>query len=207
MNPIIKNGLLLAIFALTTTALVCIIFLLTEPAIKEAQIKSKHQLLAQIIPANMYDNDLVSSCISLTNQALGNNEPHNAYLATLGDFPSGIAIETTAPNGYSGRIELIVGLDMSGYITGVRTLKHAETPGLGDKIDRRKDDWVDNFVGYAVNGEDDERFAVRKDGGEFDQFTGATITPRAVVAAVKRTALYFEQNKEQIFLKPVPCEP
>ena len=121
-----------------------------------------------------------------------------AYIATIDGKPSAIAIEAIAPDGYNGAIKIIVGIQDNGTITGTRVLSHQETPGLGDKIDLRVTDWILSFTGKAVNDENISAWKVRKDGGQFDQFTGATITPRAVVKAVKHAVTYVNQNKESI---------
>ncbi|HIE5254938.1 TPA: electron transport complex subunit RsxG, partial [Serratia marcescens] len=118
--------------------------------------------------------------------------PHRLYLARKNGQPTAAALETTAPDGYSGAIKLLVGADFNGTVLGTRVIEHHETPGLGDKIELRISDWISFFSGKKIEGPDDKRWAVKKDGGMFDQFTGATITPRAVVNAVRRTALYME---------------
>ncbi len=124
--------------------------------------------------------------------ALGDGAPHRLYLARKNGQPTAAALETTAPDGYSGAIKLLVGADFNGTVLGTRVIEHHETPGLGDKIELRISDWISFFSGKKIEGPDDKRWAVKKDGGMFDQFTGATITPRAVVNAVRRTALYME---------------
>ena len=129
-----------------------------------------------------------------------------AYIATNAGQPVAIALEAIAPDGYNGNIKLIVGINTQGEVLGVRTLSHQETPGLGDKIDLRKSDWVMQFMGKRLNAEDDKQWLVKKDGGDFDQFTGATITPRAYVNAVKRAVWYFNNNQAQIFSQPLNCE-
>ncbi len=117
--------------------------------------------------------------------------------------PVAAIIEATAPDGYSGAIQLLVGADFNGTVLGVRVTEHHETPGLGDKIERRISDWITHFSGKKIDGATDSHFAVKKDGGDFDQFTGATITPRAVVNAVKRTGLYAMTLPEQLPRLPV----
>lgn len=206
MNPISKNGLLLALFGLVCTGIVTLTYVMTKPAIEAAELRNKYAVLNQIIPDELHDNALAEHCIQVQDDhLLGSREPHQAYLATLQGKPSAIAIETTAPNGYSGRIELVVGLNLEGVITGVRILSHKETPGLGDKIEKRKSDWVDSFIDQVVHSVKDKAWAVQKDGGRFDQFTGATITPRAVVAAVKRTALFYQANRAELFERFPAC--
>nr|WP_285817779.1 electron transport complex subunit RsxG [Echinimonas agarilytica] len=207
MNSIQKNGLLLLIFALACTGLVAITYVITKPKIDEEELLNKYKVLNQVIPPELHDNELVHHCINVQDDhLLGSRNRHHAYVATLNNAPSAIAIETTAPNGYTGRIELIVGIAIDGTVTGVRVLDHKETPGLGDKIDKRKSDWIDSFVGKSVDGNKDSKWGVRKDGGQFDQFTGATITPRAVVAAVKRTVLFYQANQDELMNRAADCE-
>ncbi|WP_415720372.1 electron transport complex subunit RsxG [Photobacterium ganghwense] len=206
INAMKKNGGLLAIFALLATTLVSVTNLLTEDRIQEQQQKELLKVLNQVIPADSHDNELYKSCTLITNeQYLGTPTPMPAYVAEKAGQKTGIAIEAVAPDGYSGAIKLVVGLNINGKVTGVRVLNHNETPGLGDKIDTRISNWINSFTGKKVNGEKDTRWAVRKDGGEFDQFTGATITPRAVVGAVKRVSLYYQQNQQHIFDQPLNC--
>ncbi|MGR2767885.1 electron transport complex subunit RsxG [Photobacterium ganghwense] len=206
INAMKKNGGLLAIFALLATTLVSVTNLLTEDRIQEQQQKELLKVLNQVIPADSHDNELYKSCTLITNeQYLGTPTPMPAYVAEKAGQKTGIAIEAVAPDGYSGAIKLVVGLNIDGKVTGVRVLNHNETPGLGDKIDTRISNWINSFTGKKVNGEKDTRWAVRKDGGEFDQFTGATITPRAVVGAVKRVSLYYQQNQQHIFDQPLNC--
>lgn len=109
---------------------------------------------------------------------------------------TGYALETVAPDGYSGAIRLIVGTDAKGAVSAVRVLAHKETPGLGDKIELKKSDWINSFVGKFLSHDNEANWAVKKDGGEFDAFTGATITPRAVVKAVKNLLLLQQEHPE-----------
>ncbi len=201
-----KNAMVLAIFALVCTAVVTLTHLLTESKIVKQQEKQLMDILNQVVPPNSHNNLLYKSCIFVKNEKyLGTRDHMKAYVATLNGKPTGIAIEGVAPNGYSGAIKLVVGLQADGTVTGVRILEENETPGLGDKIKKRVSNWVDSFVGKKVEGPEDKRWAVQKDGGQFDQFTGATITPRAVVGAVKNISLYFEENKQALFQHPLNC--
>ncbi|WP_261857224.1 electron transport complex subunit RsxG [Photobacterium sanguinicancri] len=202
-----KNGGVLAIFALLATALVAVTNLLTQDRILEQQQKELLKVLNQVIPAESHDNELYKSCTLITNeQYLGTQAPMPAYLASKKGEPSGVAIEAIAPDGYNGAIKLIVGLDPTGVVTGVRILSHQETPGLGDKIEMRISHWIESFTGKKLAGENDPAWAVRKDGGEFDQFTGATITPRAVVKAVKNVSLYYTRHQQALLNQPLNCQ-
>nr|WP_256261113.1 electron transport complex subunit RsxG [Shewanella sp. NIFS-20-20] len=201
-----KNATILGLFALVCTAIVSLVDYATKDEIALQQQRQLLSVLGQIIPADLHDNDLSQSCTFLTDPALGSSQPLPAYIATLQGQPVAIAMETIAPDGYSGAIKIIVAVDASGKVLGVRTLQHQETPGLGDKIDHSKSDWVNSFIGKRVQGNEDPAWRVKKDGGEFDQFTGATITPRAYVGALRRTIAYFDANKHQIFSQVRQCE-
>lgn len=206
LNAMKKNGGILAVFAIASTSLVAITNWVTHDTIVEQQQQELQKTLNQVIPQSMHDNQLFASCMLLPSQSTVTTEPLPAYLATKAGQPTAIAIETYAPDGYNGAIKIIVGLDMQGVITSTRVLAHNETPGLGDKIETRKTDWIFGFDHKTVNQSNDSDWAVRKDGGQFDQFTGATITPRAVVKAVKKTVVYFKQNKQSILNQPLNCE-
>ncbi|RPD98333.1 electron transport complex subunit RsxG [Candidatus Pantoea deserta] len=187
-----KNAVTLALFAVVTTGLTAVVNYVTKPTIAHQTALNQKNLLDQVVPVEMYDNQIQRECYLVTDPALGNATAHHLYLARKGDNPVAAALETTAPDGYSGAIQMLVGADFHGKVLGVRVIEHHETPGLGDKIELRISDWINSFNGKVVHGADDKAFAVKKDGGEFDQFTGATITPRAVVNATKRTALLIE---------------
>ncbi|RWR03558.1 electron transporter RnfG [[Pantoea] beijingensis] len=192
LDTIRRNGVTLALFAAVTTGVTAVINAVTKPTIEHQTAVQQKILLDQVVPPEIYDNHIQQECYVVTDKALGNGKPHHLYLARKGETPVAVALETTAPDGYSGEIQLVVGADFNGKVYGTRVVEHHETPGLGDKIELRISDWINSFNGKQLSGPDDQHFAVKKDGGDFDQFTGATITPRAVVNAVKRTALYIE---------------
>lgn len=205
LTAIRNNSGVLALFACITTGLIAATNYLTEDKI---EVQNEVQLLSvinQVVPTSLYDNDLSHSCILIEDPDLGTAQAMPAYIARQGDKPSAIAIETIAPDGYSGDIKLIVGMKFDGTITGTRVLEHKETPGLGDKIEMRVSDWITSFNGKRVTADNDTAWHVRKDGGEFDQFTGATITPRAVVKAVKKAALYVTQHQDALVAQPLTC--
>ncbi|WP_404399695.1 electron transport complex subunit RsxG [Idiomarina seosinensis] len=194
-----RNGFLLAAFAIVATFLVLAVEALTADRIKSQQRAQTLRSLNEIIPADRHDNDLYQSCGLVRNPALGSEQPMPVYRAFDDQKPTALAAEIIAPNGYSGPIRLLLAIRPDGEILGVRTLQHQETPGLGDKIELQKSDWILSFAGKQVRSADDERWTVQRDGGMFDQFTGATITPRAVVQAVKTAALYLEENSTTLF--------
>jgi electron transport complex protein RnfG len=113
----------------------------------------------------------------------------------------------TARDGFAGPIRILLGVDMQGAVTGIRILKHKETPGLGDKIDSRRSDWVHQFAGRSIGDPVVTDWAIRRDGGQFDQLTGASVTPRAVVKAMRDTLLYFESHRDEIFADPDQEDP
>jgi electron transport complex, RnfABCDGE type, G subunit len=184
-----KHGITLALFAAGSTGLTAAIDQLTKNTIADQAAKQQNALFEQVIPAGSYNNDLLNSCYLVNAPELGKGT-HKVYIARQGDEPVAAVMEATAPDGYSGAIQLLVGADFNGTVLGTRVTEHHETPGLGDKIELRLSNWITYFSGKAIEGENDARWAVKKDGGQFDQFTGATITPRAVVNAVKRAGLF-----------------
>ncbi|WP_302981339.1 electron transport complex subunit RsxG [Plesiomonas shigelloides] len=201
-----RHGITLAVFALIAVGTVVVVNLLTADRIAEQTKQQQKILLNQVLPSNLYNNDPLKECVMVTDPALlGSAVPHKAYLARLDGKPVALAIESTAPNGYSGAIQLMVGTTLSGESLGVRVLEHHETPGLGDKIDLRISDWILSFKDKVLHDDNDPRWAVRKDGGMFDQFTGATITPRAVVGGVKNTLIYVRHHGQALFTQQPDC--
>ncbi|MCA6974835.1 electron transport complex subunit RsxG [Pectobacterium carotovorum] len=193
-----RHAMTLALFAAFTTAITAIVNMLTEPTISHQAMLQQKMLLDQVVPAELYNSDIQKECYVVTNPALGSSAPHRVFIARQNGEPVAAALESTAPDGYSGAIRLLVGADFHGKVLGVRVTEHHETPGLGDKIEVRISDWITRFNGLMVQGEHDTRWAVKKEGGMFDQFTGATITPRAVINSVKRSALYLQTLPSQI---------
>ncbi len=171
-----------------------------EPKIVQARINTLKSQLNEIIPETAYNNDLLHDTITLKAPgALGTDKPVTIYRARKDGKPVGVLFETIAPDGYSGDIHLLVGIYADGRIAGVRVLEHRETPGLGDKIELKKSPWILAFNGKRLTPENEAQWHVKKDGGIFDQFTGATITPRAVVKAVKKALVFYQRNKDRIW--------
>lgn len=201
-----KNAVILGIFALLSTGLISGTYLLTQDTIAEQGNKQLVKRLNQVITLESHDNDLTQSCQLIQDQdALGTSEPLSLFIATQKGKLTGGAIEAIAPDGYSGDIKILVGFDKDANVSGVRILRHQETPGLGDKISKRITNWVDAFIGKKPSDENDPTWAVKKDGGEFDQFTGATITPRAVVKAIKKASLYYQKHQDELLSLDTPC--
>lgn len=205
LNAIKKNGLVLAIFACASTGLVAVTHYLTKDQIKQQEQAQLLSVLNQVIPHDLHDNELFSSCTLVQAEELGTEKAMPAYIAKINGEPSAIAIEAIAPDGYNGAIKVLVGMKIDGTILGTRVLSHQETPGLGDKIDLRVSDWILSFAGKQVTDSNLDRWKVRKDGGDFDQFTGATITPRAVVKSVKQAVQYVNQNNQALLAQPLNC--
>jgi electron transport complex protein RnfG len=214
-----KNALILGAFALATTLLIAITYLGTKDTIAEQQQRMLLRVINDVVPADSFSNDIQHDCAALPVDAqLGAGEGLKAYRgfnltqtensmndpqATL----TSVAIETIAPDGYSGDIRLIVGIagPYLRTVTGVRVLAHKETPGLGDKIDLRINDWILSFNQQTYTPGREDNWAVKKDGGQFDAFTGATITPRAVVNAVLNAVLYVQAHQRDIALATNQC--
>jgi len=203
---VLSNGKILALFAISCTIIVGLISALTADKIKIQQQKQLLQTLHAIIEPASYDNDIANDCIMMSSPALGSSEIQKTYIARKADQIVAVAMTAVAPDGYSGDIELIIGINYDNSISGLRVLKHQETPGLGDKIELRKSDWIKSFNNKKILSDDDSRWAVVKDNGMFDQFTGATITPRAVVKAVKNALSYFIENKQSLLSQINACD-
>lgn len=162
LDTIRKNGVTLALFAAITTGVTAIVNTVTKPTVEHQTQLQQKNLLDQVVPTDMYDNHIQQECYVVTDTALGNASPHHLYLARKGNQPVAAALETTAPDGYSGAIQMLVGADFNGKVLGVRVIEHHETPGLGDKIELRISDWINSFNGKVVTGPDDKAFAVKK---------------------------------------------
>ena len=188
-----RYGILLGFVALLCTAISAGIFFLTKDKIDAVMAAQQRELLLQVIPQDYFNNNLLESAVIPQDKNLVGIQ--KIYFAKKDGNVSAYAYETTAPDGYSGDIRLLVGLDPKGEILGVRVIEHHETPGLGDKIELRISNWILNFNHQSIKEHNLSEWAVKKDGGKFDQFSGATITPRAVVNQTKRSALIMLNNQ------------
>ncbi|EMR12779.1 electron transport complex protein RnfG [Methylophaga lonarensis MPL] len=200
-NPALRVGLLLAIFAITATVLVALTETQTRERIVENQRQATLRAIAAVVPEQSFDNDILTDTLTLpATAALGTTEATTVYRARLDETPVAAVLNVVAPNGYSGSIHMLVGIYYDGTVSGVRVIAHKETPGLGDKIDERRDDWILQFSGLSLENPPAVRWKVKRDGGSFDQFTGATITPRAVVGAVQQALIYFQEHRDRLFM-------
>ncbi len=192
----LRAGAILFVFALAGTALLAYTHDHTEPVIEKSRQEEKLALINQVLPPTLYDNDLLASQRTLPpDELLGTHRPSAVWIARRDNAFTGAVLEAIAPDGYSGDIFLLIGIDAAGRVTGVRVTAHRETPGLGDYIDRGKSPWIDQFAGKSLAAPESKRWKVAKDGGDFDSRAGATITPRAVVKAVHNALEYYARHR------------
>lgn len=194
-------ALLLALAALLATTLLAGIHHGTRGRIAQHEQARALERLAAVLPPALYDNDPLADTAVVHDARLGPG-PRTVWRARRAGIGTAVALAVTAPDGYAGPIDLLVGIDRAGRVLGVRVTGHAETPGLGDPIELRRSDWVLGFDGRSLADPPPARWRVRREGGEFDQFTGATITPRAVVAAVARALAFHAERGDSLFELP-----
>jgi len=188
------------IFSLVASAALSISYFLTKTPIEESDARAKRMFLNQVVPSNLYDNNLVKDTISVEPNALiGNKKNIDIYRAKKNNQVIAVIIETIAPDGYSGEIKTLVGVDQKDKILGVRVITHKETPGLGDYIEVDKSHWIKNFNLKSLDEMGEKEWAVKKDGGDFDYVSGATITSRAVIKSTYKSLLYVKENKKRLF--------
>ncbi|MDR2220632.1 MAG: electron transport complex subunit RsxG [Methylobacillus sp.] len=187
-------------FTIVGTVLLVSDFFATRGPIEENERQAKLELLQQVLPADLHDNELLKDTVKIAPGGdLGNRKETLAYRARLGGQPSALVLEATAPDGYSGEIKLLVGLKADGTIAGVRVIEHKETPGLGDYIDITHGNWIKIFDDESLEQTADKDWKVKKDGGKFDYVAGATITPRAVVKAVHKALKFYAAHRDEMF--------
>lgn len=185
--------LLLGIFGLLASGALAVVSNAAGPAIVAAEAKDLRDSLADVLPAGLADNDFLNDTVDVDRDG----KTVTIYRARHGSDLKAVLFKV-AERGYSGEIQVLMAVDPAGKILGVRVLKHTETPGLGDKIEAKKSDWVHAFAGKSLGEPAADKWAVKKDNGVFDQFAGATITPRAVVRAVKGGLQFFAARKQEI---------
>lgn len=188
------HGVILGIFCLGFALVLAATNHVTADDIAARSLEDRQNSLSQVIPASIHDNNPVTNAIVMKND-LGREI--TVYRATKDGKVTGVAYEIFG-SGYAGEIKLMLGVDTEGKILGVRVLAHKETPGLGDKIDVKKGDWILRFTSLSLDNPLPDKWKVKKDGGQFDQFAGATITPRGVVAAIRKGLEFFAANKAQM---------
>lgn len=199
-KPVWSAGLILAVIAAVCTSLVALTFAVTKARIAANEQAWLEQSLKPALDGIVYDNNLTESHLTIPiPHELPGNEPVLVYRALLANKPVAALFVVTALDGFSGPIRLLIGITDQGIVTAVRVLSHRETPGLGDFIDSARSDWIDQFERKSLSAPDRMSWALNRDGGDFDQVTGASTTSRAVVKAIKETLLYFEANQEGVF--------
>lgn len=202
-NPIFLTASSLLVFSMVGAAMLSSTFQLTRPAIEQSERAAKLKLITETLPAGSFDNDLVQDSRPLpADPLLGLKRPGEAYVATRHGSPVAVVLEAIAPDGYSGEIRFLVGVLADGSVSGVRVTSHRETPGLGDYIEVGKSPWIHEFDGKSLGNPHPVDWKVRKDGGRFDYMAGATITPRAMVKAVRKALEYFQGHRDALLAVP-----
>ncbi len=207
-QSISKNSLILGLFALTTAGTLALTNLGTQDRIAAAERTAQQKALFEVLPPSTHDNDLLTDVIAVPNDAmadLGLTEAASINVARKNGEITAVIVPATAHDGYSGDISIIVGVNRDGSIAGVRVLKHKETPGLGDKIDAKKSPWILHFAGKSLSLPAPEQWKVKKDGGAFDQFAGATITPRAMVKQIRKVLDVVASHRQTLFNEAAPA--
>jgi len=203
MGMPVKPALTLAIIAAVLTALVVLVASFTRDRIASNEQAWIRQRLDALVPPATHDNDLLADSIAVTApDLLGSSQPTKIYRARRAGAPVAAVLRPIAPDGYRGPIELLVAIGQDGRLIGVQVIRHQETPGLGDAFESRDVHWLDRFRGRSLTDPPTQRWTVRRDGGDFDAFTGATITPRAIVKAVRNSLEYYQRNSQRIFEQP-----
>lgn len=198
-----RSAAILLAFTVIGTALLAFTFDKTRVIIERNEEEAKLALIHEILPQQLYDNDLMRDQVQLApSEDLGTTRAEPAYRARLHGAPSALVFEATAPDGYSGKIKLLLAVRANGEVLGVRVVAHNETPGLGDYIDIHKSDWIRIFDRTSFARNPPQTWRVKKDGGTFDYVTGATITPRAIVKAVYKALKYYDKHGAALFAAP-----
>ena len=196
----LRSAVLLTLFASAGTALVALTYENTKEQIAQAEREAMLQKLHSVILPAEHNNDIFSDYITVSGmELLGPSPTVDVFRARMNDEPVAVLVTPTAPDGYGGAIKLLVGIRYNGELAGVRVLSHKETPGLGDAIEERRSKWIYQFDGLSLDNPSKENWKVQRDRGKFDQLTGATISSRAVVKAVRNTLEYYQSNKDFLF--------
>lgn len=205
-GSVMKGGLTLAAIAATCTALVALTFTLTRDRIIANEQAWLERNLEPALSGLFFDSGVTESPLIVpAPHELPGSENAIIYRVYADEEPAAALFVVSARDGYSGPIRLLIGVDVEGTVSGVRILEHRETPGLGDRVESAKSDWILQFDGRSLDNPPPDRWIIKRDGGDFDQLTGATVTPRAIVNAVLEVLLYFAANKERVFTARDPA--
>ena len=201
----LRTAAILFVFVIIFTGLLSGAYQWTKPAIEASAAEEKMKLIDEVLPRADYDNDLLHDTLTLPPSAeLGLDEATTLYRARKAGQAAAVVFEAAAPDGYAGKIRLLIALRADGTLAGVRVTQHKETPGLGDYVEPRKDKnkaspWISQFIGLSLASVSDREWRVRKDGGRFAYYAGATVTPRAVVKAVHKAVHWANQQGGQLY--------
>lgn len=200
-TPSLVRAVLTVLLALAwATALLMAAHWLTRTRIAQQEHAAELAALTAVLPPDRYDNDPMKDRVTVVDAAtFGTTQAIPVLRARQHGVPSALVLEAVAPNGYAGPIRLVIGVDADGSVLGVRVLEHHETPGLGDAIEASKSRWIEQFRGKSLGAPPAGRWAVQRDGGEFDQISGATVTPRALIASVKRVLEYVQAHHDELY--------
>ncbi|MGE5469336.1 MAG: electron transport complex subunit RsxG [Bacteroidota bacterium] len=200
-----RSSVILFFFVIVFTAVLAAAYALTAPTIKESAAQEEMRAIQEVLPAALYDNNLLQDTLELpTTPELGQDDVSKVYRARLGGQPAALVLEAVAPDGYAGKIRMLLAVQANGQLTGVRITQHKETPGLGDYVDPKKDKnksrpWITQFDALSFDKLAEKDWKVKKDGGHFDSNAGATVTPRAVVKAVRKALKFAIDNRDRLF--------
>jgi electron transport complex protein RnfG len=200
----VRTATILFVFVVIFTGLLAAAYTWTKPALEASAAEEKMKLINEVLPRSDYDNDLLADSLTIpASPLLGLDEASTVYRARKNGQSSALVLEAQAPDGYAGRIRLLLAINADGMLLGVRVTQHRETPGLGDYIEPKKDKnkqrpWISQFNGQFPMKMTEREWKVKKDGGYFDSNAGATVTPRAVIKAVRKAAQYIAENHEQL---------
>lgn len=197
-----RNATIVATIALACVGILTGAHAWLLPRIVAQREHARLMELADVLPPDLYDNDPLRDRIEVDDPLLGTDRPQPVLRARLRGKATALALQAVAPNGYGGPIMLRIGIRYDGAIIAVRVLEQHETPGIGDLIERAKSDWIEQFRGRSLRDPAQDKWKLRKDGGDFDQIAGATVTPRAVVAAVEKALQFFRENRAKLFASP-----
>jgi len=200
-----RTAAILFVFVIIFTGLLSAAYQWTKPAIEASAAEEKMKLVDEVLPRADYDNALLDDTLTLPpTPELGLDEPSTLYRARQGQQPVALLFEAVAPDGYAGKLRLLIALRADGTVAGVRVTQHKETPGLGDYVEPKKDKdkahpWIGQFQNLSVTQTADREWKVKKDGGRFDYHAGATVTPRAIIKAVYKAVKWANANRDQLF--------
>ena len=204
----LRTAGIMLVFTIVFTALMAGVYVVTAPRVAASALAEKLRLIGEVLPTSLYDNDLMADAITLPPQkALGLDEETRLWRARRSGTPVAVVLEAAALDGYSGRISLILAVDSDGRLLAQRVTAHKETPGLGDYIDPKKDrnkarPWITQFSNLGFDNVPRDKWRVKKDGGRFDQMSGATISARAVTNASGRALAWAVENRDTLFALP-----